>query len=244
MARLCTSGGIAKINNSNVKTVERLFTELVGAAEEPPPNPQEYHLPGDVCRTIKKARKGAGAGPHTDTLDGWIDLVKLGIGEINDGIRRLFDLRFCACLPSEVVHFISDSPITIPCAVRCLLASHIATMEREALAMDLLPHQLAVGVKGSMDFIIHAMQLSIDKFIRGPEEATAEASEEDRLPMRAAVFVDFRTMFNTVSRKVLLKVLRWKYPHLVPLAWMLYRKPGRIHYRWQNGEWRLVEMEE
>ncbi|KAL7549241.1 hypothetical protein ACHAWF_012529 [Thalassiosira exigua] len=237
MARLCTSGGIAKINNSNVKTVEKLFTESVGAADEPPPSPQGYHLPGDVCRTIKKARKGAGAGPHADTLDGWIDLVKLGIGEINDGIRRLFDLLFRACLPSEVDHFMSDSylfllfkdpedrsklrPIAIPCAVRRLLASHVVAMER-----------------------IHAMQLSIDKFIRGPEESVEELSAEDRLPTRAAVFVDFRNMFNMVSRKVLLKVLRRKYPHLVPLAWMLYRRPGRIHYRWEDGEWRLVNMEE
>ncbi|KAL7545108.1 hypothetical protein ACHAWF_008465 [Thalassiosira exigua] len=233
MARLWTSGGIAKINNSNVKAVEKLFTESVGAAEKPPSNPQEYHLPG--------------AGPHVDTLDGWIDLAKLGIGEVNDGIQCLFDLFFRACLPSKVVHFMSYSylflllkdpedrsklrPIAIPCAVRHLLASHIVAMEQEAFAVDLLPHQLAVGVKGSMDFIIHVMQLSIDKFLRGPEEAATEDNEEDRLPTRAAAFVDFRNMFNMVLRKVLLKVLRRRYLHLVPLAWMLYRKPGQIHYR-------------
>ncbi|KAL7518332.1 hypothetical protein ACHAWF_000182, partial [Thalassiosira exigua] len=132
MARLCASGGIATINNINIKAIKGLFTKSIGAADEPSPNPQVYRLPGDVCRTIKKARKGVGAGPHADTLDGFIDLVRLGLGEVNDGVRRLFDLIYRARLPAEVVHFMSDSylsclfkdpndpskmrPIAIPCA--------------------------------------------------------------------------------------------------------------------------------
>ncbi|KAL7553821.1 hypothetical protein ACHAWF_017709 [Thalassiosira exigua] len=230
MGRLCNPGGIAKIGPSNIKAVEDLFTDPVSVADAPEPGSQAYHLPGDICRTIKKARRGAGAGPFADTLDGFIDLVRLSIGAVNESVRRLFDLLYRALLPEEVSHFMSDSylfcllkdpsdhsrlrPIAIPCAVRRLLASHVVAMERDALAMDLLPHQLAVGVKGGMDFIIHAMQLSIDKFIRGPEEHPEQTARGDSIPTRAAVFVDFKNMFNMVSRKVLLRVLRRKYPHL------------------------------
>ncbi|KAL7533884.1 hypothetical protein ACHAWF_004651 [Thalassiosira exigua] len=186
MTRLCASDGIAKINNSNIAAIKRLFAESIGAADEPSPNPQEYHLPGNVCRTIKKARKGVDAGPYADTLDGFIGLVRLGISEINDGVRRLFDLIYCARLPAEVVHFMSDSylfclfkdpddpskmrPIAIPCALRRLLASHVTAEEREAFAMNLLPYQFA--------------------FIWGPEYAPRLSGEEEQVPTRAAVFVD------------------------------------------------------
>ena len=42
-------------------------------------------------------------------------------------------------------------------------------------------------------------------------------------------------MFNSVSREQILHIIQSSYPDLVPLATSLYKNPGTVHYRWEDG---------
>ena len=74
-----------------------------------------------------------------------------------------------------------------------------------------------------MDFIIMAMQLSIEKYIIIPQS-------KDQAPSRAAVFLNLKNMFNLVSRDKLLEVIHCKYPELSVLTNLLYRDAGTVHF--------------
>ena len=75
--------------------------------------------------------------------------------------------------------------------------------------MDLLPFNFAIGVDQGMDFIIKSTQLSIERYIEKPQ-LRGEA------PTRAAVYLDLKNMFNSVSREQILHIIQSSYPELVP----------------------------
>ena len=143
----------------------------------------------------------------TNSVDAFIDLTKLGIKAINNGLQFLFNIVYCNSLPPEIVPYFTDTylfcffedpdddsklqPIGVPSARRRILAGHIARCFRHRFATHLLPYNWAVGVHSGMDFAIKAMQLSVEKFIMLPQAAK-------KAPKCAAVFLDLKNMFNLV----------------------------------------------
>ena len=76
-----------------------------------------------------------------------------------------------------------------------------------------------------MDFIIKSIQLSIEKFITQPQE-----QQPLQLPTRAAFFADIKNMFNCVSREALIDTIQKSFPELLPLAHLLYGRPGTVRH--------------
>jgi len=81
------------------------------------------------------------------------------------------------------------------------------------------------------------MQLSIEKYIDNPQQT-------NRLPTRAAIFFDLTKQFNSVAREEFKKVIATSFPELLPLVTLFYDQPNTVHYKWNNGSWRRLLMEE
>ena len=128
-------------------------------------------------------------------------------------------------------------PLGIPAAMRRVLASHAASTLRQRFATALAPLNLCVGVEGGMDFIVTSTQLGVDKFITEP-------LNRSELPSRIAILLDLRNMFNKVSREVFMEELERDFPELVPLANLFYEEAGTVHFRWEDGTWDALKMEE
>ncbi|KAL7527363.1 hypothetical protein ACHAWF_002150 [Thalassiosira exigua] len=141
---------------------------------------QDYHLPGDICETIRQAPRTTAAGVHCDTLDSFVDLVKMEDEAINGNIRRLFDLIYRGEVPRSVRRFFSDGylfclykdphdksklqPLGVPSALRRLIASHVCWYGKARFALDLLPFNFAIGVPGGgVNFLTKAMQLTLER---------------------------------------------------------------------------------
>lgn len=186
IARLNSTNPIATITRKNISTVKALYSPPVPHRDFNPPNPpiQAHTLPGDICHTIKHAPKHKGTGLNADSIDIFTSLVKLDNPHINTNIHSLFNLIYSGQIPTITKKFFTDTylfclhkdnndpsklrPIGIPTAIRRLIASHIAITMKDKFATHLLPHNYAVGVNGGMDFIIKAMQLSIEHSIITP----------------------------------------------------------------------------
>ena len=125
--------------------------------------------------------------------------------------------------------------LSIPSAMRRIIATHVTKESSIRFAQCLLPYNFAIGVNGGMNFIIKTMQLSIEKFITKPQEA-------GQLPTRVAFFADIKNMFNSVSREALMESIRVSFPELLPLAHLLYGAPGSVHHRWEDGSWKVIKM--
>ena len=86
-----------------------------------------------------------------------------------------------------------------------------------------------------MDFAIKAMQLSIERYISGPQDRGDD-------PSRIAVFLDLKNMFNNISREELRDIVDECFPELVPLVDLLYDTNGEVSFRWEDGSWRRITM--
>jgi hypothetical protein len=101
----------------------------------------------------------------------------------------------------------------------------------------LLPYNYAVGIPNGSDFVIKALQLSIERFIDRPQQS-------QKLPTRAAIFFDLTNQFNSVSRKEFFNVISTSFPELLPLTTLFYENAGTGHHKWNNGSWRTLLMKE
>ena len=248
--------GVAALTPTNIKAVDDLFVDPLPPLQLPPlpvSNGQSFQLPGDIIKSIRRAPRTTGAGINCDTIDSFVDLVSLNNAAINEDIRALFNYIYCGHVPEIVAAYLRDSylfclhkdpeddtklrPIQIPLALRRLLANHVADWYKGIAAFRLAPFNMAIGIKGGMDFIIKTMQLSVEKHIIEPQ------SRRD-LPSRAIVFLDLKNMFNNISREKLLHIIGTHFPELVPLATILYGLSGKAHYRWHDGSWRWFDMDE
>jgi hypothetical protein len=81
------------------------------------------------------------------------------------------------------------------------------------------------------------MQLSIDKYIGIPQQT-------NRLPTRAAIFFDLTNQFNSVAREEFKNVIVTSFPELLPLVTLFYDQPNTVHYKWNDGSWCRLLMEE
>ncbi|KAL7529537.1 hypothetical protein ACHAXR_009934, partial [Thalassiosira sp. AJA248-18] len=83
-ARNANTAGIATIGATNIASVQKLYPPKVDDLGHPdlPPTPfQRHQLPGDICANIRRNAKNKGAGVNADSLDVYMDLVKLNIAE-------------------------------------------------------------------------------------------------------------------------------------------------------------------
>ncbi|KAL7531801.1 hypothetical protein ACHAWF_003911, partial [Thalassiosira exigua] len=253
-ARVCNVAAVAPINDSNIDAVKKLIPPplpSLGREEPTISTHQTYHLPGDICATIRKAPRTTAGGLQCDTIDAFVDLIKCEDEAIDANLRRLFDFIYRGQVPKAVQHYFSDGylfcffkdpanpsklrPIQIPSALRRLIASHVCTYGRSRFAMDLLPYNFAVGVKGGMNFVTKAFQLISERYIEEPQL-------RGDCPSRAIVFFDIVNMFSEMSREELLDRIGERYPEMLPLALLLYGDPGQVHFRWEDGTWRIIDV--
>ena len=255
MTRACTFNKIATISDENQQSVEQLYPSHRDALQTtlPPTNTNTLHLPGNICDTIRKANRNKGTGVFSDSIDAFIHLVKQDIPSTNDNIQELFNLIYQGNIPQAARHFFTDTylfclhkdetdntklrPIGIPTAIRRIIASHIAKHWKDKFALHLLPYNFAVGVPNGMDFIIKTMQLSIDRFIAQPQQL-------NKLPTRSAVFIDLTNMFNSVSRHELFDIIANDFPELYNFTSLLYDVDGKVHYKWNQTDWKQLYMED
>ena len=156
-------------------------------------------------------------------------------GRVPPDARQYLRDTYLFCLHKDPGDPSKLRPLGIPLALRRLVASHVAISFRHRFARHLLPYNFAVGVGGGMDFIVKAMQLAINRYIKVPQAAGVT-------PTRAALFVDFKNMFNLVSRKALFAIVSQRYPELLPLLTLLYSEAGTVHLKWADGSWRTISM--
>jgi hypothetical protein len=165
----------------------------------------------------------------------------------------VFDLIYKNKLPENIKHYFTDvylfclhkdpldptklRPLGIPNAIRRLIASHVARKLRQKFANHLLPYNYAVDVPDGSDFVVKAMQLSIEKYIDIPQQTNC-------LPTRAAIFFDLTNQFNSVAREEFKNVITTSFPELLPLVTLFYDQPNTVHYKWNNGSWHRLLMEE
>lgn len=246
------------IGPATFPTVQSLYTTPYDEIElpiPPPPPLQPIHLPGNIAQSIRKSKKGTGPGFLSDSLDLLRDLASLRIPQVDSDLHYIFDLVFRNCIPPQIHQYFQDTylfmlykdpddpsklrPISIPTAMRRLLGNHITKEYNSKFAMHLCPKQWAIGIPGGADFIVKTVQLGIDTFIQQPQQ-----SVPPQLPTRAAVFFDFKNMFNLISQSVLMNALERHFPELIPIATLLYGSSSNIHFQWEDGSWRLMTMEE
>ncbi|KAL7553912.1 hypothetical protein ACHAWF_017523, partial [Thalassiosira exigua] len=237
-ARVCNVAAVAPINDSNIATVKKLIPPplpSLGREEPTISTHQTYHLPGDICATIRKAPRTTAGGLQCDTIDAFVDLVKCEDEAIDANLRRLFDFIYRGQVPQAVQHYFSDGYLF------CLFKDPDNPAKLRPIqipsrfAMDLLPYNFAVGVKGGMNFVTKAFQLISEKYIEGPQL-------RDDCPSRAIVFFDIVNMFSEMSREELLDRIGKCYPEMLPLALLLYGDPGQVHFRWEDGTWRHLSV--
>ena len=129
--------------------------------------------------------------------------------QLPECIKRYFTDVYLFCLHKDPNDTTKLRPLGIPTAIRRLIASHVARTLRDKFSSHLLPYNYAVGVPNGSDFVVKAMQLSIEKFIDHPQRT-------NKLPTRAAVFFDLTNQFNSVSREEFFNVIETSFPDSSP----------------------------
>jgi len=101
----------------------------------------------------------------------------------------------------------------------------------------MLPFNYAVGTPNGTNFIINTMQLEVEKYITLPQS-------RNTLPSCAGVFFDLTNQFNSVSSEAFFKVITDSFPEILPRTTLFYEQAGTVHYKWADGTWRTLLMEE
>ncbi len=230
IARACTFGKIATINDSNMSIVNELYPIPVLPLLHGPTHPQpilDVHLLGNICKTIKQSGKNKGTGFLADSIYTLISLIKKNNPSINNNLQSLFTIVYWGEIPPIMCHFFTNTyffclhkdrhdkkklwPIGIPTTIRQIIATHVANQWKVKFALHLLPYNFAVGVLNGMDLVIKTMQLSIKKFI-------IVRQQRNDLPSSPAIFDDLTNMFSAVSCKELFDIINKDFPELSGLA--------------------------
>jgi hypothetical protein len=101
MSRACTFNKIATINDANISIVNNLYPDPV--PDQPHSsihytNIQELNLPGDICQTIRNSKRNKGTGLLSDSIDSFIELIKLDDNDVNQNLQRLFTLVYLSLI--------------------------------------------------------------------------------------------------------------------------------------------------
>ena len=120
-------------------------------------------------------------------------------------------------------------PIGVPTAIRWIITNHIALNFRRKFPRHLLSYNVAVGIDNGMDFVLKASQLAAEKYITKKEK-------NEQAPSCCFISLDLSNMFNEIFRDKFIEIIEQKYPELLLLVSMLYRKDGQCALRrWQKG---------
>jgi len=253
----CSSKSIATIGFHNISHVNKLYTQPVPPQSHQHPttstSSQPFSLPGDICKTILHVTKNKEAGINADTINLFTILVKFSIPTVKPDLHFIFNLIYQNKLPQCTKRYFTDvylfclhkdpkyttklRPLSIPTAIRRLIASHVARALHDKFSSHLLPFNYAVGVPNRSDFVVKAMQLSIKKTIDYPQHT-------NKLPTRAAVFFNLTNQFNSVSSKEFFNVIETSFPKLLPLTKLFYHEANTVHLKWDDGTWRTLLMKE
>jgi hypothetical protein len=256
VSRACHSQSIATIGRDNIMHVKKLYTSSVPDLGYPDPNTipnhQQYSLVGDICDTILHAAKNKGTGVNADSIDLFTSLVKCNIPTVKQDLNFIFNQIYRNNIPPIITRYFTDvylfclhkdstdhtklHPLSIPTAIRCLIASHLAKSMKDKFASYLLPYNYAVGIPDGSSFVVKAMQLAIECYIDMPQRS-------NRTPTRAAVFFDLTNQFNSVSRQEFFDVISKHFPELLPLTTLFYANPMTVHHKWEDGTWRQLLMD-
>ena len=91
--RACTTATVAKINDTNIDIVHKLYPPPVtnpGHPPRPPPS-QTFCLQGNICQTIRHITPHKATGVNADSTDSFIDLVCANIPQVNDDLQYIFN---------------------------------------------------------------------------------------------------------------------------------------------------------
>ena len=151
VSRACTTATIAKINDTNLHIVHKLYPPPVlnpGHPPRPPPS-QPFCLPGDICQTIRHITPHKATGVNADSTDTFIDLVNANIPQVNDDLQYIFNQIYINNIPPPIKHFFSDvylfclhkdpsdtsklRPLGIPTAMRRIIARHVLNTSSQNL---------------------------------------------------------------------------------------------------------------
>ena len=197
--------------------------------------------------------KNIGAGINANMFDLFTTLVKSSISTVKPDIHFIFDLIYQNKLPQCIKRYFTDVYIfclhkdpkyttklstLIPTAIPRLIASHVTRTLCDKFSSHLLTFNYAVGVPNGSNFVVKAMQLSIEKFINYPQHS-------NKLSTHAAIFFDLTNQFNSVSRKEFFNVIETSFPKLLPLTKLFYHdKANTVHHKWDDRTWRTLLMKE
>ena len=118
----------------------------------------------------------------TDSVDSFLNLIKLDNAQLNKVIDQIFDLVYRNTIPKGITPHFTDNylfcffkdpkdptklrPIGIPSAMRRIIASHVAYTFRQRFAAHVWSYNWAADGKGGMYFVINSMQLATEMYIK------------------------------------------------------------------------------
>ena len=200
-----------------------------------PPNPDQHRLiatEADMLAAIKATAPGSAAGldgvrvQHLSQLvdrrnaeagrrltGALTDLVNAAIaGDIPDHARQAF---FSANLIALKKKDGGVRPIAIGSIYRRLASKVLAQRMSAALAPELQPVQLGVGVRMGCEAAVHAVREFTDMHSGTPDYVVAK--------------LDLSNAFNTVHRSVMLREVFRRFPAAAPLVSQAYSQPSPLH---------------
>ena len=120
-------------------------------------------------------------------------------------------------------------PINMGTALRRNLCRHLVKALAPELAEFFISHQFAIGVSGGLDFIIHTVMQIL------------QTRMDPRLNINARfalLALDFKNMFNEISRVKTREELATHFPQLLYLFDRLYPLTGNVnYYQKPDGSW-------
>jgi hypothetical protein len=188
--------------------------------------------PDKLTKTLKRMCTGAAAGPSGLTMEHMRVLIETELGmELLAGVCTLIA---SGKLPEEAKSLLLSSrlialekpdggirPIAIGETLYRLTAAHLINELKDNIAEVLQPVQLGVGVKGGCEIVIH----NIRKLLLDPRKKFA------------AITIDFKNAFNSVSRLAMFAEL-YKHESLAPLyrlAHWAYSGSSDLYIRDESG---------
>jgi hypothetical protein len=168
---------------------------------------ERYSLPGNICNTIRQAKKHNGADVNADSIIMFISLVNAKIQMMEEHLNYIFNKIHQHIIPHKIKQYFSGvyliclykdpndksklRPLSIPTAVRQLMATHVTKTFKEKFARRMLPFNYTLGTPSGANLIINTMQLQVEKYISTP-------MSKNLPPTWAAVFFDL-TNTSTLS---------------------------------------------
>ena len=216
----------------------------------PPDDLSAFHL-DQLEHTLRRSPRGKAPGYLADSPDLLLDIYRrdvpgcVGLTGL-DLIKDLYKNLLSGAYPEEIWPMLNPNylaakykdfanrpeklrPLNMGTAIRRSLSRHVIKAHAPDLAEFFINHQFAIGVSGGIDFIIHTVMQIISTRMNPRLETTARF---------ALLILDFRNMFNEISRVKAREELEIHFPHLLYLFDRLYPLSGNLNYYLKpDGTW-------